>query len=240
MPRHTSVAAMASTSAPRSARARARWGSQGALLPALATALGGEEVGVGDGRAGRVGRRSLRRAVVLTRPRGRLGELDLARTARKKADHEMAGLHYRRAIRWSLPWSANPLEAISALESIATQLEEDDDPYGALLAWRSLSGGVAATRFLYSAPNPARANASDQIARLVGRADRSLRLAERDPEKPQPLEHLARAQVDQIHSFGVQAAGHLAHQFQAIADRAYRSRQIVANPRAQQLNDPYI
>jgi len=75
--------------------------------------------------------------------------------------------HYRRAIRWSLPLSSNTAEAVSALESIAAQLEADGDTAGALLAWRSLSGGLAATRFLYSGSNPARENAGDQIARLV-------------------------------------------------------------------------
>jgi hypothetical protein len=75
--------------------------------------------------------------------------------------------HYRRAIRWSLPFSSNTVEAVSALESIAAQLEADDDVAGSLLAWRSLSGGLAATRFLYSSSNGARDNANDQIARLV-------------------------------------------------------------------------
>jgi hypothetical protein len=80
--------------------------------------------------------------------------------------------HYRRAIRWSLPLSTHTAEAVSALESIAGQLEDDGDVTGALLAWRSLSGGLAATRYLYSGSNPARENASDQIARLVAK-DRS-------------------------------------------------------------------
>jgi hypothetical protein len=80
--------------------------------------------------------------------------------------------HYRRAIRWSLPLGSNTAEAVSALESIAAGLEADGDVAGALLAWRSLSGGLAATRFLYSRSNPARENASDQIARLVA-MDRS-------------------------------------------------------------------
>ena len=70
------------------------------------------------------------------------------------------------------PQSPNTAEAVSALESIATQREADGDVAGALLAWRSLSGGLAATRFLYSGPNPARENASDQIARLMA-LDRS-------------------------------------------------------------------
>jgi len=80
--------------------------------------------------------------------------------------------HYRRAVRWSLPLSPHTAEAVAALQSIAAHLEEDGDVAGALLAWRSLSGGLAATRFLYAGSNPARENANDQIARLVS-LDRS-------------------------------------------------------------------
>jgi hypothetical protein len=80
--------------------------------------------------------------------------------------------HYRRAVRWSLPLSPHTAEAVAALQSIAAQLEEDGDVAGALLAWRSLSGGLAAIRFLYAGSNPARENANDQIARLVS-LDRS-------------------------------------------------------------------
>jgi hypothetical protein len=84
-------------------------------------------------------------------------------------DGELAGAveHYRRAIRWSFPLSRHTDEAVSALESIAEQLEADGDVEGALLAWRSLSGGLAATRFLYAGSNPARENANDHIARLA-------------------------------------------------------------------------
>ena len=80
--------------------------------------------------------------------------------------------HYRRAIRWSLPLSTNTAEAVSALESIAGELETAGDVTGALLAWRSLSGGLAATRFLYSGSSPTRENASEHIARLIA-LDRS-------------------------------------------------------------------
>ena len=80
--------------------------------------------------------------------------------------------HYRRATRWSLPMSSSTAQAVSALESIAAELEADGDLAAALLAWRSVSGGLAATRFLYSGTHPARENAKDQIARLLA-ADRS-------------------------------------------------------------------
>jgi len=94
-------------------------------------------------------------------------ELAAARAYRDDDRPLLAVEHYRRAIRWSLPLSPHTVEAVSALESIAAQLEEDGDVAGALLAWRSLSGGLAATRSLYTGSNPARENASDQIARLV-------------------------------------------------------------------------
>jgi hypothetical protein len=102
-------------------------------------------------------------------------ELAAARAYRDDDRPLLAVEHYRRAIRWSLPLSPHTVEAVSALESIAAQLEEDGDVAGALLAWRSLSGGLAATRSLYTGSNPARENASDQIARLVT-LDRSARI----------------------------------------------------------------
>ncbi len=94
-------------------------------------------------------------------------ELETANTHRQSNRALLAIEHYRRAIRWSLPASSQRLEAVSALESIAVQLETDGDPKGALLSWRSLSGGLASTRFVYSGSSHARENASNQIARLV-------------------------------------------------------------------------
>lgn len=94
-------------------------------------------------------------------------ELVAASAYRRDARDVLAVEHYRRAIRWSLPGSANKAEAVSALESIAEELEASGDVAGALLAWRSVSGGIAATRSLYSGTDPARENANDQIARLV-------------------------------------------------------------------------
>jgi hypothetical protein len=99
-------------------------------------------------------------------------ELALANEHREQSRLELAVEHYRRAIRWSLPGSTNTVEAVSALESIATELETGGDVAGALLAWRSVSGGLSATRSLFSGKNPARENAHDQIARLVS-LDRS-------------------------------------------------------------------
>lgn len=80
--------------------------------------------------------------------------------------------HYRRSIRWSLPLSPYCAEATSELKSLAGELEAEGDTSLALLAWRSLSGGIAATRTLYSGSDPERENANDQIARLLA-MDRS-------------------------------------------------------------------
>lgn len=94
---------------------------------------------------------------------------ELAAARRHRADGRipLAVEHYRRALRWSYPMSSSKEAAALALESIARELEEDGDPQAALMAWRSLSGGLAAARFLYSGEDPRRANANTQIARLM-------------------------------------------------------------------------
>ena len=99
-------------------------------------------------------------------------ELAAASSHRGEGRTARAIEHYRRAIRWAFPLGPYSVEAISELESLAGELEAEGDLNGALLAWRSLSGGVAAGRTLYSGPHPARENANDQIARLMA-LDRS-------------------------------------------------------------------
>jgi len=94
---------------------------------------------------------------------------ELGAAERHRADGRilLAVEHYRRALRWSYPMSSSKEVAGLALESIALELEEEGDPQGALLAWRSLSGGLAAARFLYSGEDPRREKADAQIARLM-------------------------------------------------------------------------
>ncbi|MGB8332394.1 MAG: hypothetical protein WCE62_19880 [Polyangiales bacterium] len=75
--------------------------------------------------------------------------------------------HYRRAIRWSFPFSPYRGDAVSALRAIATRSEANGDLSAALSAWRSLAAGLAASRFLYSAADPELDQARDQIARLI-------------------------------------------------------------------------
>jgi len=75
--------------------------------------------------------------------------------------------HYRRALRWSFLLSPFSEKAASGLESVAAKLEEMEDRAGALLAWRSLVGGIAASRFMYSGADPRAERAKDEIARLL-------------------------------------------------------------------------
>lgn len=96
-------------------------------------------------------------------------ELDAAKSYREEGRFARATEHYRRSLRWSFPLSPYPAEAVADLEAIARELEKEDDLEGALLAWRSLAGGLAATRFMYSGVDPARERAKDEIARLLAR-----------------------------------------------------------------------
>ncbi|MGB5365212.1 MAG: hypothetical protein WBM75_19740 [Polyangiales bacterium] len=99
-------------------------------------------------------------------------ELAAARAYRQDDRPDRALEHYRRSIRWALPLSPYHAEAVSELESLAMEFEVEGDTELALLAWRSLSGGLAATRTFYSGSQPARERANDQIARLLA-MDRS-------------------------------------------------------------------
>ena len=74
--------------------------------------------------------------------------------------------HYRRALRWSFPSSPYEAQAVAGLESIAQKSEAAGDRDLALLAWRSIVGGLHASRWLYSRPHPAVDRAKDRIARL--------------------------------------------------------------------------
>jgi hypothetical protein len=100
-------------------------------------------------------------------------ELAAANSYRRTGAIAGAIEHYRRTLRWSVPFSSHAQEAALALESIARESEASGDVAGSLLAWRSLAGGLAARRFLYSGEDPARATAEEQIGRLLAlhRAD---------------------------------------------------------------------
>lgn len=100
-------------------------------------------------------------------------ELHTANRFEESGDVMRALEHYRRAMRWALPLNPYPARAARALRSMAKALEDDGRIDDALLAWRSIAGSSAATRFLYGSENPMREEAIDQIARLVGAHQRA-------------------------------------------------------------------
>ena len=91
--------------------------------------------------------------------------------------------HHRRALRWSFPLSPFRERAVAGLEAIARGLEESDDRAGALLAWRSLLGGISASRFLYSRKDADAERAKDEIARLLALEGRAAIDASLDSDK---------------------------------------------------------
>ena len=98
-------------------------------------------------------------------------ELSSATAAATSGDHVRATDHYRRALRWWLPIIGSREAAIAGLEDIARTREAAGDRDGALLAWRSIVGGLASTRTLYSSPSRASERAKNEIARLAVRED---------------------------------------------------------------------
>lgn len=75
--------------------------------------------------------------------------------------------HYRRALRWWFPWTPHEPEAASSLRALAEELEAAGEIDSALLAWRSLIGGMEASRLPFDVQDPRREHAKDQIARLL-------------------------------------------------------------------------
>lgn len=94
-------------------------------------------------------------------------ELALAEAHHAAGDHRRATDHYRRTLRWSFPWSPFKSAAVLGLESLAKEREAEGDRPSALLAWRSLLGGLSSARFLYASRDPAAERAKDEIARLL-------------------------------------------------------------------------
>jgi hypothetical protein len=98
---------------------------------------------------------------------GARGELHRARAHLEEGQSMRALEHYRRALRWSFPLSPYVDEAVAGLESIARAAERAENRPAALLAWRSLAGGLAASRFSYAPETNPRERAKAEIARLV-------------------------------------------------------------------------
>jgi hypothetical protein len=116
-------------------------------------------------------------------------ELATANAHRGAGQALLAIEHYRRAIRWSYPMNRHSDEAITALQSLARELEADGNRDAALLAWRSLSGSVASTRFLYEGSDQVRREANAQIVRLVA-IDRSAAIDATLSEEQLAADHL--------------------------------------------------
>lgn len=84
-----------------------------------------------------------------------------------EGEHRRAIDHYRRTLRWSFPFSPYIGEATARLEGIAVEREAAGDRSEALLAWRSLLGGLSAARSMYGNRGRAASRAKDEIARLM-------------------------------------------------------------------------
>jgi hypothetical protein len=93
---------------------------------------------------------------------------NLALAASYRHDGELlrAVEHYRRALRWSFLLSPYTDPAVSGLQACAAELEAAGDLSSALLAWRSLLGGLSATRVMVVPPSRSAERAKDEIARL--------------------------------------------------------------------------
>lgn len=94
-------------------------------------------------------------------------EVEAADTALRHDEPRRAIEHYRRALRWSFPFSPYEQRATEALTSVAQAAEKSGDRATSLLAWRSLVGGLSSSRSLYASSNPARDRARDEIAALL-------------------------------------------------------------------------
>lgn len=96
-------------------------------------------------------------------------EIASAQGCEHRDDFRAAIDHYRRALRWSFPLSPFEAEAVKGLTRIAERKEAVGDVQGALLAWRSLLGGIASTRSLVSGTPAEVGRAKTEIARLMAR-----------------------------------------------------------------------
>lgn len=93
-------------------------------------------------------------------------ELAVAQAHQQRGEILHAIEHYRRALRWHFPLSPYTSRAAAGLEACAAESEAAANVSTALLAWRSLLGGLSATRSVFARHRLARRRASEQIARL--------------------------------------------------------------------------
>jgi hypothetical protein len=76
-------------------------------------------------------------------------EVSAAVTLEHAGDTHGAIVHYRRAARWYVPWSAPGAEAVDSMRRLAVGAERRGDAAAALHAWRALRGAIQSTRSLY-------------------------------------------------------------------------------------------
>ena len=98
-------------------------------------------------------------------------EIASAQGCEQREDFRGAIDHYRRALRWSFPLSPFDPDAVEGLTRIAQIKEAAGDIPSALLACRSLLGGVESTRALVSRTPAEVERARTEIARLLVRGE---------------------------------------------------------------------
>jgi hypothetical protein len=96
-------------------------------------------------------------------------ELDRARAARARGDADMAGLHYRRAIRWYTPFSSSVEGAVTDLWAFAAEREGAGAAAQALQLYRDLRAALYAIRHLAEPYRDVRDRAEERIAELMAR-----------------------------------------------------------------------
>ena len=106
-------------------------------------------------------------------------EIESAQRLDQAGDFREAIDHYRRALRWWFPMSPFEADAVEGLSRIARTREQAGDVPSALLAWRSLLGGISSTRSFVSRTPAEAGRAKAEISRLLsqGKASEELRKA---------------------------------------------------------------
>ena len=95
--------------------------------------------------------------------------LEAARVAAAKGDLDVAGLLYRRAIRWYTPLSSSVQDALRELGALADQREKAGAAGVALELYRDLRGALYAVRHVLEPYKDIRDQAEEKIAALMAR-----------------------------------------------------------------------
>lgn len=76
-------------------------------------------------------------------------ELTAGITLEHAGDIPGALVHYRRSVRWYVPWSGVGVEAVEAMRRVALGAERRGEAAVALHAWRALRGALQSARSVY-------------------------------------------------------------------------------------------